>query len=66
MFSHNESFDIGALGKVHKPIEEVKRDAEKKLIIKILDMYQGNKSKTAEYLKIPRPLLYQKMKRLGI
>jgi len=48
------------------PIKAVKYDAEKKLILLALARFQGNKTKTAEYLGIQRPLLYQKMKRLGI
>jgi len=48
------------------PIKAVKYDAEKKLILSALARFQGNKTKTAEYLGIQRPLLYQKMKRLGI
>ncbi len=48
------------------PIEEAKRMSEKKLIIATLRMCGGNKTKAAHYLKIPRPLLYQKIQRLGI
>ncbi|MBR0599449.1 sigma-54 interaction domain-containing protein [Sinanaerobacter chloroacetimidivorans] len=64
--SGNGAMDLGTLNKLGNPIEVVKREAERKLIMHVLEMYQGNKSKAAEYLKIPRPLLYQKMKRLGI
>ena len=49
-----------------KPIESVLSQAERSLLIHVLEKYNGNRTKTAEFLKIPRPLLYQKMKRLGI
>lgn len=48
------------------PIESVKREAEKKIIIQALKIFEGNKTRAAEYLKISRPLLYQKMERLNI
>lgn len=48
------------------PIELVKRKAERDLIISALERFDNNKTKTADYLNIARPLLYQKMKRLGI
>lgn len=47
-------------------IEQAKVDAERQVIEDALKIYKGNKTKAAEYLKIARPLLYQKMKRLGI
>lgn len=48
------------------PIELVKNKAERDLILSALEKFGFNKSKTAKYLNIARPLLYQKMKRLGI
>lgn len=48
------------------PIKAVKYDAERKLISATLARFDGNKTKTAEFLGIPRTLLYQKMSRLGI
>lgn len=48
------------------PIDEVLRQTEKALIEQTIEKVRGNKTKAAELLKIPRPLLYQKMKRLGI
>ena len=48
------------------PIKAVKYEAERKLIMEALRKCSNNKTKTAEYLGIPRPLLYQKMARLGI
>lgn len=62
----NGAVDLASLNRLGNPFELVKRDAERKLILHILNMFQGNKTKSAEYLKISRPLLYQKMKRLGI
>lgn len=49
-----------------KPIEEVLMQTERNLIQRTLEMFGGNKTKAAEFLKIPRTLLYQKMKRLGM
>lgn len=48
------------------PIEALKSVAERELIIKALSDCHNNKSKAAMLLKISRPLLYQKMKRLEI
>ncbi|MGG1396665.1 sigma 54-interacting transcriptional regulator [Bacillus salipaludis] len=50
----------------HNPLEEIKKHAEREAIIQVLKMCKGNKTKAAELLKISRPLLYQKMKRLNI
>ncbi|MGL4484012.1 MAG: sigma-54 interaction domain-containing protein, partial [Anaerovoracaceae bacterium] len=61
-----EKFDIAKIGKMEKPIEDTKNEAEKKLIIEALKLFNGNKTKTAKYLKIQRPLLYQKINRLEI
>lgn len=49
-----------------KPIDAVRDKAEKELIIRVIELCNGNKSEAAKYLKINRTLLYQKMKRLGI
>lgn len=62
----NTKPNLDELVKYEKPIEAMRNEAERKLINEVLIMYKGNKTKAAEYLKIPRPLLYQKMKRLGI
>lgn len=48
------------------PIETLKSVSEKELIIKVLEDCNNNKSKASRVLKIARPLLYQKMKRLNI
>ncbi len=62
----NGKIDLKYLSDVDNPIEIIKREAEKKLILEALSAFGGNKTKTAKYLKIARPLLYQKIKRLGI
>jgi transcriptional regulator with PAS, ATPase and Fis domain len=62
----NSRLDLSKLSGFEHPIEAIKREAERKLIHDILAMFDGNRSKTAEYLKVSRPLLYQKMARLGI
>jgi len=48
------------------PIETAKQQAEKDLIRATLALCNNNKTQTAKLLKIPRPLLYQKIKRLGL
>ena len=60
------NIDLQSLSHVDNPIEMIKREAEKKLIEEALAVFAGNKTRTAKYLKISRPLLYQKMKRLNI
>ncbi|MDR1028589.1 MAG: sigma 54-interacting transcriptional regulator [Clostridiales Family XIII bacterium] len=62
----NSRIDLERLKRYDKPIEHIRNEAERKLINEILIMHDGNKTKTADYLNIPRPLLYQKMRRLGI
>lgn len=47
-------------------IKEAKASTEKEVILAALRTAQGNKKKAAELLDIARPLLYQKMRRLGI
>lgn len=64
--SRNGGIDLGELSKLGNPIEVVKREAERKLILHVLEMFGGNKTKASQFLKLSRPLLYQKMKRLGI
>lgn len=61
-----EEIDIEKLRSFDNPIEEIKKEAERKLISEVLEQFDGNKTRTAECLKIPRSLLYQKMKRLGM
>ncbi|MDR1797070.1 MAG: sigma 54-interacting transcriptional regulator [Clostridiales Family XIII bacterium] len=62
----NNRIDIGALSAEEKPIEAITREAERKLITEVLIRFDGNKTRAAAFLKIPRPLLYQKMRRLGV
>lgn len=62
----NSRLDLSKLHMFDKPIEAIRNEAERKLLNEVLIMFKGNKTKAAEYLKIPRPLLYQKMARLGI
>lgn len=62
----NSKINLDELDRFENPIEEIKREAERKLINEVLSQFDYNKTKAAEYLKISRPLLYQKMKRLGI
>lgn len=47
-------------------LENVITQTERDTIIRTLKLHQGNKTKTAAHLNISRPLLYQKIKRLGI
>ena len=47
-------------------IDKARDEAEREVIIKVLEYFDNNKSKTAKYLNIARPSLYKKMKRLGI
>jgi transcriptional regulator with PAS, ATPase and Fis domain len=62
----NSRIDLSRLKQYDNPIGHIRNEAERKLINEILIMHDGNKTRTAAYLRIPRPLLYQKMKRLGI
>jgi len=49
-----------------RSIQDAKTAAEKEVILNALAATRGNKKKAAEMLDIARPLLYQKMRRLGI
>lgn len=62
----NSKINLDELNQFDNPIEAMKKEAERKLINEVLMRFDYNKTKAAEYLKISRPLLYQKMKRLGI
>lgn len=50
----------------HKGLEELVSEYEKKLIEEALALYNGNVSKAANFLKIPRQTLQYKIKKLGI
>lgn len=47
-------------------IDRARDDAEREVVLKVLEHFDHNKSKAADYLNIARPSLYRKMKRLGI
>lgn len=47
-------------------IQAARAEIEKEIIINALKESHGNKKKASEMLNIARPLLYQKMKRLGL
>lgn len=49
-----------------RSIQDARAATEKEIILNALQATQGNKKKAAELLDIARPLLYQKMRRLGI
>ena len=51
---------------IGRSIHDAKAATEKEIILNALQTTQGNKKKAAELLNIARPLLYQKMRRLGI
>lgn len=62
--TNHDFCDSLQFAKESNPIEAAKIEAEKQVIGQALKLFHGNKSKAAEYLKISRPLLYQKMNRL--
>ena len=47
-------------------IDRARDDAEREVVMKVLEYFNNNKSKATEYLDIARPSLYRKLKRLGI
>ena len=51
---------------IGRSIHEAKAATEKEIILNALQASRGNKKQAAELLDIARPLLYQKMRRLGI
>jgi len=53
-------------GKGRRFLENIVTQTERETIIRTLKLNAGNKTKTAAHLNISRPLLYQKIKRLGI
>lgn len=53
-------------GKGRRFLESIITQTERETIIRTLKLNAGNKTKTAAHLNISRPLLYQKIKRLGI
>lgn len=51
---------------IEKPLRDARDDFERDYIIKLLNKYNWNMTKTAEALEIDRAHLYRKMKELGI
>jgi transcriptional regulator with PAS, ATPase and Fis domain len=66
MNSLGKGVDIDRLSGAGNIIEQARNEAERDVIIKVLNRFGSNKSRAAKYLGIARPLLYQKMRRLGI
>lgn len=65
-FHHDKKYNLNISKDGKNIIEQAKADAERQVIEDVLRMHKGNKKRSAEYLGIARPLLYQKIKRLGI
>lgn len=63
---HKTSKDIRQNAGGRNVIKDARDRAERLLIIEALKVFDGNKTRAAEFLNIQRPLLYQKMERLGI
>ena len=61
-----DRINFETLVKEENPIQKAKDEAEIKLIEKALELSDGNKTQAAKFLKISRPLLYQKIERLKI
>jgi len=68
--SHFEWLELKILNRgknmAGQTIHAAKAESEKEVIMNALKATQGNKKKASELLNIARPLLYQKMKRLGL
>ena len=65
-FHYDKKYNVDFAKDGGNIIERAKAEAERQVIEEVLRIHKGNKTKAAEYLDIARPLLYQKMKRLGI
>ncbi len=65
-FDLQNDINLKEITMLDRPIDFVKREAERKLLLHVLSVCGNNKTEVAKYLKISRPLLYQKLKRLGI
>lgn len=48
------------------PLDDARKQVEREMILQVLQDCDGNRTKAAKMLKISRPLLYQKMNRLGL
>ncbi len=66
LYAEMKSQELGRALESKNPIKEARNEAERKLIKDVLLEFSNNKTKAAEHLGISRPLLYQKMARLGI
>ena len=62
----NEGIDLEEIKMHERPIDFVRKEAEKELILHVIEMFKNNKTEAAKFLGISRPLLYQKLDRLGI
>lgn len=62
----SRKIDLDAMRARGSIIDVARDDAEREVILRVLEKFDGNKSRAARYLGIARPLLYQKMKRLEI
>lgn len=62
----HQQYSIKTIKGKENPIEDMRREIEKKMIVEAIEYCSGNKSKAAELLKISRTLLHQKIKRLDI
>ncbi len=65
-FTNNIDIKFDDFNDKENPIEEMKKELERKLIINAIEKNNGNKTKAAKMLKIKRTLLHQKIKRLNI
>ena len=61
-----EAVDVYTAEDGEKLINQARDEAERDVILKALERFGNNKTRTAEFFGIARPLLYQKMKRLNI
>ena len=48
------------------PLEQTLREMERRLILRALQVAEGNKSKAAELLKVSRKRIYRKLEEYGI
>lgn len=66
-FSENQSsLEVSFNGEMPSDLKSVAEAAEKRAIMEVLKRTKNNKSKTAEFLKVDRKTLYNKLKAYGI
>ena len=58
-FDLQNDINLKEITMLDRPIDFVKREAERKLLLHVLSVCGNNKTEVAKYLKISRPLLYQ-------